>query len=67
MKVTYLLCEINAFLILKKMCKVRTGSGNLGKSLNFKNRFSRPEKSWNSDAGPEKTWKSELGHILLLK
>ena len=32
--------------------RVRTGPRNPGKSLNFKKLFSRPGKSWNSDAGP---------------
>ena len=42
---------------------VRKGLGNPGKSLNFKNLFSRPGKSYNSDAYPGKYWKSELGFI----
>ena len=45
--------------------RVRTGPGNPGKSLNFKKLFSRPGKSWNSDAGHGKSWKSELGSIFL--
>ena len=32
-----------------------------------KNRFSRPGKCWNSDAGPGKSWKSELAYIFLMR
>ena len=43
--------------------RVRTGPGNPGKSLNFRKSFSRPGKSWNSDAGPGKSWKTELSLV----
>ena len=48
-------------------CRVCTGPGNPWKSLNFLKLFSRPEKSWNSNAGPGKSWKSELGYIFIRK
>ena len=54
------------FEFLKEIFRVHTGPGNPGKSLNFKKSFSRPGKSWNSDAGPGKSWKSELGHFFVL-
>ena len=37
--------------------RVRAGPGNPGKSLNFRNSFSRPGKSLNFEAGPGKSWK----------
>ena len=46
--------------------RVRTGPGNPGKSSNFRKSFSRPGKSWNSDAGPGKSWKSELQGLIYL-
>ena len=42
---------------------VRTGPGNPGRALNFKKSFSRPEKSWNLEAGPGKSQKSKLGYF----
>ena len=44
--------------------RVRTG---IRKSWNFRKSFSRPGKSWNSDAGTGKSWKSELGYIFLIR
>ena len=49
------------------ICRVRTGPGNPGKSLNFKKLFSRPGKSWNCDAGPGKPGKDELGYFFRLR
>ena len=54
-------------VVFDHLDRVRTGPGYPGKSLNFKKLFSRPGKSWNSDAGPGKSWKSELGHIFLIR
>ena len=41
--------------VISVIYRVRTCSGNPGKSLNFKNLFSRPGKSWNCEAGPGKS------------
>ena len=54
-------------ILLLNLHRVDTGLGNLGKSWNLEESFSRPGKSWNSDAGSGKSWKSELGYIVLLK
>ena len=43
--------------------RVPAGPGNPGKSLNFKESFSRPGESWNSDVGPGKSWKTELSLV----
>ena len=56
-----------ALIIFGNMHRVHTDPGNPGKSLKFKKSFSRPGKSWNSDAAPGKSWKSELGYIFLTR
>ena len=64
--VTYTTCTGTHTICLENVIyRVRTGSGNPGKSWNFRKSFSRPGKSWNSDTGPGKSWKLDLGKIFL--